>query len=1055
MSCEQVESELEDEYDDMPALMPISDDEDDDDDGDNEGNEGDDDDDDDEGSESSSDEEETQTRSRIQTPSISRTSSLARAPVLSRVPSLQQTPASTQQAIDPLPSVAEDDMDVDQIDQPPGEESSSSSSSSSSSAGTEREGPAGYTEDQGAPTKPSRKEFIDGEGFINPLLSASLDASGLAPEVLARLRSPVPTVRELTPVERAAIRMYVARGDASEENYADNRAAFMELHPEDPLPSYDQVKRLVANMTGVSALRTDMCADTCVAFTGPFEKDLLCPKCGKTRYDPVELARGRQVPRRTFVTFPLGPQLQAMWASPENARLMKHRRRETERIQAQLAAAGGNIEALEDIYYGQDYLEHAENSRDTPEERQKWEIGPDDMMLMFSIDGAQLYAMKGSDTWFYIWILFDLPPTCRYKKRYILPGGVIGGPNKPKSVDSFLFPGLYHLAALQREGLAIWDADEERLFRSYLYLFLVTADSPAMAYLNGLVGHTGAHCCRLYCGQCGRHKPGIGIYYPALTSYGSDDDGPPNISLRVDQDATIRPQLYKEKLAIVRAARRKVDYERARLATGIAKPSIFSGLPPTRFLGVPGGFVLDRMHLITLNMTDLIILLLRGTMDVEAPDNKATWDFAIFAKKNPWKAHGKLVADCARYLPGSFDRPPRNPAEKIRSGYKAWEFLLYVYGLLPGLLRGILPEKYYRHFCYLVAGVRIVLQTRLPLQQLPLAHRSFVLYAEGFEQLYYQSRVERLHFVRPCLHTLTHIVPEASRIGPGALHSQWTMENFIGSITREIKQHVTPYANVSERAFRRCQVNSLKAIDPSFAIAEPGVPSTGIDLEDGYALLRAADGVERDVTRAESAAIHAFLRDNNVPLDNPDWIAIVCRWARVSIPTGQVGRSAWKEEIREARGKAPRRARMVKVSMIPSLRRLPLADVNFMVQLRGDRFAEVRYYFQFRYFGGDHTLAMITPFTAPDPDILTYSRNTVLACTYRGDDVREVVPVKDIISIVAMVPLPMTPAEAQQPDAATRYADRYFVVEKPGLDIAHMAGRDDNPNVDPDEFHVD
>ncbi|KAI0714307.1 hypothetical protein C8T65DRAFT_543183, partial [Cerioporus squamosus] len=70
---------------------------------------------------------------------------------------------------------------------------------------------------------------------------------------------------------------------------------------------------------------------------------------------------------------------------------------------------------------------------------------------------------------------------------------------KPKNLDSFLFPGLYHLAAIQREGLLIWNAAEQRLVRSNIYLYLATADSPAMAYLNGLVGHNGAHGCRLYC----------------------------------------------------------------------------------------------------------------------------------------------------------------------------------------------------------------------------------------------------------------------------------------------------------------------------------------------------------------------------------------------------------------------------------------------------------------------------------------------------------------------------------------------------------------------------
>ncbi|RDX46888.1 hypothetical protein OH76DRAFT_1299246, partial [Lentinus brumalis] len=155
----------------------------------------------------------------------------------------------------------------------------------------------------------------EADAFIAALRTATLEKSGLATEVLHRLRNPPRTPRVIEPVERAGIRMYLARGDASEANYADNRAAFMELHPDEALPSYDTVKKLVAELTGVTPLRTDMCEDTCVAFTGPFENCLECPRCKKPRYDPVEFERGRRIPRRTFATFPLGPQLQAMWAS--------------------------------------------------------------------------------------------------------------------------------------------------------------------------------------------------------------------------------------------------------------------------------------------------------------------------------------------------------------------------------------------------------------------------------------------------------------------------------------------------------------------------------------------------------------------------------------------------------------------------------------------------------------------------------------------------------------------------------------------------------------------
>ena len=121
------------------------------------------------------------------------------------------------------------------------------------------------------------------------------------------------------------------------------------------------------------------------------------------------------------------------------------------------------------------------------------------LVLLLSIDGAQLYAKKQPDCWISIWIILDHAPDARYMKKHVSPGTFIPGPNKPKNADSFLYPSLHHLAALQREGLKIWDAQDGRVFTSYPYLALATADGPGMTYLNGLVGHQGAFGCRLYC----------------------------------------------------------------------------------------------------------------------------------------------------------------------------------------------------------------------------------------------------------------------------------------------------------------------------------------------------------------------------------------------------------------------------------------------------------------------------------------------------------------------------------------------------------------------------
>jgi hypothetical protein len=77
------------------------------------------------------------------------------------------------------------------------------------------------------------------------------------------------------------------------------------------------------------------------------------------------------------------------------------------------------------------------------------------------------------------------------------------------------------------------------------------------------------------------------------------------------------------------------------------------------------------MHLAALNLSDLMISLWHSTIDCTKPDNKSAWDWAVFREGSIWKEHGGAVADTLHYLPSSFDRPPRNIAEKLTSGYKA------------------------------------------------------------------------------------------------------------------------------------------------------------------------------------------------------------------------------------------------------------------------------------------------------------------------------------------------------------------------------------------------
>jgi hypothetical protein len=100
------------------------------------------------------------------------------------------------------------------------------------------------------------------------------------------------------------------------------------------------------------------------------------------------------------------------------------------------------------------------------------------------------------------------------------------------------------------------------------------------------------------------------------------------------------------------------------------------------------------MHQPVINLTALMFDLWCDRNACQKGDPKGKWDWAVL-KGDVWTTHGQAVANAASHFPRSFDRTPRNPAEKISSGYKAWELLLYFYGLGLGLFYEIFGEQYY------------------------------------------------------------------------------------------------------------------------------------------------------------------------------------------------------------------------------------------------------------------------------------------------------------------------------------------------------------------------
>lgn len=75
--------------------------------------------------------------------------------------------------------------------------------------------------------------------------------------------------------------------------------------------------------------------------------------------------------------------------------------------------------------------------------------------------------------------------------------------------------------------------------------------------------------------------------------------------------------------------------------------------------------------------------------------------------------------------------------------------------------------------------------------------------------------------------------------------------------------------------------------------------------------------------------------------------------------------------------------------------------------------------------------ALVSLYSAPDASILEKSKGALAVCKYKGTAELKVIPASDILSVVAMVPFPA----GDEND--------FFLVEKLGLDIAHLGGHDE------------
>ncbi|TFY77072.1 hypothetical protein EWM64_g6941 [Hericium alpestre] len=126
------------------------------------------------------------------------------------------------------------------------------------------------------------QDISTAQEFIRLLRDASLAQDNLPADALERLRNPPREAPDVSdPVLRFSICIFLALSNSSQESYNRIRAGFSlfaACFPDAGLPgmqllSYDQIKRRIAELSGVVPIIHEMCVNTCLAFTGPFDSN--------------------------------------------------------------------------------------------------------------------------------------------------------------------------------------------------------------------------------------------------------------------------------------------------------------------------------------------------------------------------------------------------------------------------------------------------------------------------------------------------------------------------------------------------------------------------------------------------------------------------------------------------------------------------------------------------------------------------------------------------------------------------------------------------------------
>jgi len=107
----------------------------------------------------------------------------------------------------------------------------------------------------------------------------------------------------------------------------------------------------------------------------------------------------------------------------------------------------------------------------------------------------------------------------------------------------------------------------------------------------------------------GHHKEGASQYFPAaLQPCNFNVAGCNHGDVNLQDPCPLNPTSYSSNLQLLLHLNNSTNYKKNHLQTGIVKPSLFSRLPQNWTLSILNCFLLDLMHLVSLNIPNLLLI---------------------------------------------------------------------------------------------------------------------------------------------------------------------------------------------------------------------------------------------------------------------------------------------------------------------------------------------------------------------------------------------------------------------------------------------------------------